>query len=210
MRWLEPQRDKRRSGSWILASASPRRADLLERAGQRFDREGSAVEESLRAGEGSLEFTARLAHDKARDVARRRPGRWVLAADTVVIVDGEPFGKPRDAAHARAMLARLSGRKHEVATAFVLLDSAGRIFAADVVRSEVVFRRLEPADIDSYVQTGEPFDKAGGYAIQGGARRFIQEVNGSFTNVVGLPMAEVEAALRAGGLWIEASTARER
>src|SRR5439155_2797715 len=125
--------------------------------------------------------------DKAHDVARRRPGRWVLAADTVVNVDGEPLGKPRDAAHARAMLARLSGRKHEVATAFVLLDSAGRTFAADVVRSEVVFRRLEPADIDSYVRTGEPFDKAGAYAIQGGARHFVREVNGSFTNVVGLP-----------------------
>jgi septum formation protein len=168
------------------------------------------VEECWRAGEGAVEFAARLAHDKARDVARRRPGRWVLAADTVVIVDGEPFGKPHDAAHAREMLARLSGRKHEVATAFVLLDSAGRTFAADVVRSEVVFRRLEPTDIDSYVLTGEPFGKAGGYAIQGGARRFVREVNGSFTNVVGLPMAEVEAALRAGGLWIEESVARER
>jgi nucleoside triphosphate pyrophosphatase len=210
MRWLEPQRDERRSRRWILASASPRRANLLERAGQRFDREASAVKESFRAGESAVEFAARLAHDKARDVARRRPGRWVLAADTVVIVDGEPFGKPHDAAHARAMLARLSGRKHEVATAFVLLDSAGRTFAADVVRSEVVFRRLEPADIDSYVRTGEPFDKAGAYAIQGGARRFVREVNGSFTNVVGLPMAEVEAALRAGGLWIEASVVRER
>src|SRR5262249_44880727 len=168
---------------------------------QHFDREASAVEECLRAGEGPLEFAARLAYEKARDVAHRRPGHWVLAADTVVIVDGDPFGKPRDAAHTRAMLARLSGRKHEVATAFVLLDPAGRTFAADVVRSEVVFRRLEPADIDSYVRTGEPSDKAGGYAIQGSARRFIQEVNGSFTNVVGLPMAEVEVALRAAGLW---------
>jgi nucleoside triphosphate pyrophosphatase len=210
MRWLEPQRDERRSGRWILASASPRRADLLERAGQRFDCEASAVEESLRAGEGAVEFAARLAHEKASDVSRRRPGRWVLAADTVVIVDGEPFGKPRDAAHARAMLARLSHRTHEVATAFVLLDCEGRTFATGVVRSEVVFRRLEPKDIDSYLQTGEPFDKAGGYAIQGGARAFVREVNGSFTNVVGLPMAEVEAALRAGGLWIEASAACER
>jgi len=210
MRWLEPQRNERRSGRWILASASPRRADLLERAGQRFEREASAVEESPRAEEGALEFAARLARDKAYDVARRRPGRWVLAADTVVIVDGEPLGKPRDAAHARAMLARLSDRRHEVATAFVLLDSAGRTFAADVVRSGVVFRRLEPADVDSYVRTGEPFDKAGGYAIQGAARAFVREVNGSLTNVVGLPMAEVEAALRAGGLWIEASAARER
>jgi septum formation protein len=210
MRWLEPQRNERRSGLWILASASPRRADLLERAGQRFEREASAVEESPRAEEGALEFAARLARDKARDVARRRPGRWVLAADTVVIVDGEPLGKPRDAAHARAMLARLSDRRHEVATAFALLDPAGRTFAVDVVRSEVVFCRLEPADIDSYVRTGEPFDKAGGYAIQGAARAFVREVKGSLTNVVGLPMAEVEAALRSGGLWIETSAARER
>ena len=207
---LEPQRNEHRPERWILASASARRADLLERAGQRFEREASAVEESPRAGEGALEFAARVAHDKARDVAGRRPGHWVLAADTVVIVDGEPLGKPRDAAHARAMLARLSHRRHEVATAFVLLDSAGRTFAAGVVRSEVTFRRVAFADIEAYVRTGEPLDKAGGYAIQGGARAFVRELKGSLTNVIGLPMAEVEAALRAAGLWIEASAACER
>ncbi len=207
---LEPQRNERRSECWILASASPRRVDLLERAGQRFEREASAVDESARAGEGALEFAVRVAHDKAREVAGRRPGRWVLAADTVVIVDGEPLGKPRDATDARAMLARLSDRKHEVATAFVLLDSAGRTFATEVVRSEVTFRRVAFPDIEAYVRTDEPLDKAGGYAIQGGARAFVRELRGSLTNVIGLPMAEVEAALRAAGLWIEAPAACER
>jgi septum formation protein len=151
-----------------------------------------------------------VAHDKAREVAGRRPGRWVLAADTVVVVDGEALGKPRDAKDARAMLARLSDRKHDVATAFVLLDSAGRTFAAEVVRSEVTFRRVAFPDIEAYVRTGEPLDKAGGYAIQGGARAFVRELKGSLTNVIGLPMAEVEAALRAAGLWIEAPAACER
>jgi septum formation protein len=207
---LEPQRNEHRSECWILASASPRRVDLLERAGQRFEREASAVEESPRAGEGALEFAVRVAHDKAREVAGRRPGRWVLAADTVVVVDGEALGKPRDATDARAMLARLSDRKHDVATAFVLLDSAGRTFAAEVVRSEVTFRRVAFPDIEAYVRTGEPLDKAGGYAIQGGARAFVRELKGSLTNVIGLPMAEVEAALRAAGLWIEAPAACER
>jgi nucleoside triphosphate pyrophosphatase len=207
---LEPQRDGHRSESWILASASPRRVDLLERAGQRFEREASAVEESPRTGEGALEFAVRVAHDKARDVAGRHPGRWVLAADTVVIVDGEPLGKPRDATDARVMLARLSDRTHEVVTAFVLLDSAGRTFAAEVVHSEVTFRRVAFPDVEAYVRTGEPLDKAGGYAIQGGARAFVRELKGSLSNVIGLPMAEVEAALRAAGLWIEAPAAGER
>jgi septum formation protein len=177
--------------------------DLLARAGQRFERETSDVEELPRAGEGALEFAARVAHEKARDVSGRRPGRWILAADTVVILDGEPLGKPRDAAHARAMLARLSDRAHEVATAFVLLDPAGEMFTVEIVRSEVVFRRLDAAEIDSYIDSKEPFDKAGGYAIQGGARAFVRELKGSLTNVVGLPMVEVEAALRAVGLWNE-------
>ncbi len=132
----------------------------------------------------------------------RWPARWVLAADTIVIIDGQVLGKPRDAAEAAWMLQRLSGRSHEVATAFVLLDDRGEVFLDRVVRTRMVFRTLEPEGIAAYVAGGEPFDKAGAYAIQGGGVEFVAEVHGSRSNVIGLPMDEVEQALRAAGLWI--------
>ena len=201
MRCLEPQRDHRRPASWILASGSPRRVDLLRAAGQRFEAEASHADEARRSGEGALHFAARVAEEKAREVAARRPGRWVLGADTVVIVDGEALGKPRDGADAIAMLARLSDRAHEVATAFVLLDPRGATLALRVVRSKVVFRRLGAQEIAAYVATGEPLDKAGAYAIQGGAAAFVVSLHGSLSNVIGLPMDEVEETLRQAGLW---------
>jgi septum formation protein len=209
MRCLEPQRDHRRPASWILASGSPRRAELLRAAGQRFEAEPSHVDEARRSGEGALRFAARVAVEKAHEVAARHPGRWVLGADTVVIVDGEALGKPRDGAEAIAMLARLSGRAHEVATAFVLLDPRGATLAQRVVRSKVVFRRLGVQEIAAYVATGEPLDKAGAYAIQGGAAAFVVSLQGSRSNVIGLPMDEVEEALRQAGLWT-AETAHHR
>ena len=119
----------------------------------------------------------------------------------MVIVDGEAFGKPRDAADAARMLQRLSGRGHEVATAFVLLDGLGKVFAARVVRTDVVFRPLDAGEIAAYAATGEPFDKAGAYALQGAGAGFVTELRGSRSNVIGLPMDEVEDALRAAHLW---------
>jgi septum formation protein len=201
MRCLEPQRDHRRPATWILASGSPRRVDLLCAAGQRFEAEASHADEARRSGEDALDFAARVARGKAREVAARRPGRAVLAADTVVIVDGEALGKPRDGADAAAMLARLSDRAHEVATAFVLLDPCGATLVERVVRSQVAFRRLGAQEIAAYVATGEPLDKAGAYAIQGGAAAFVVSLRGSLSNVIGLPMDEVEEALRRAGLW---------
>jgi len=203
MRFLEPQRDHRTPARWILASRSPRRIELLRAAEQQFDVKPSDTDESRRPGEDALTFAARVAREKALAVAARNPGRPVLAADTIVIVDGEPLGKPRDRTHAAAMLASLSGRAHEVATAFVLLDARGTVAQARVVRSEVVFRRLDRDDIQRYVATSEPLDKAGAYAIQGKAAGFVSSLRGSLTNVIGLPMDEVRDALRRAGLWIE-------
>ena len=122
--------------------------------------------------------------------------------DYSAIVDRAPLGKPRDRAEAEAMLARLSGRAHEVVTAFALVEPGGGIFLARAIHSEVVFRTLAAEEIAAYVAGGEPLDKAGAYAIQGGAAAFVTELRGSLSNVIGLPMAEVEAALRAAGLWI--------
>jgi septum formation protein len=188
--------------SWILASASPRRADLLRAAGQRFECFPSRIEEKLHPGESACAFAQRIAHDKAREIFAQRPGRWVLAADTIVIVDGQVLGKPRDGAEASRMLGRLSGRSHVVATAFVLLDERGEVFAERVVKTEVLFRVIDAVEIAAYVASGEPLDKAGAYAVQGGASEFVVEVRGSRSNVIGLPMDEVERALRAAGLWI--------
>ncbi len=201
---LRPQReeiDASAATRWVLASASPRRAALLSAAGQRFEVEPSRVQEAARDGEAAREFAARLAREKALEIAGRRPGRWVLGADTLVIVDGAPLGKPGTASEAATMLRRLSGRVHEVVTAFALVDPARHVFHESAVISEVRFRRLDPAEIDAYVAGGEPLDMAGGYAIQGGAVAFVVELRGSLSNVIGLPMAEVEATLRAAGLW---------
>jgi septum formation protein len=188
--------------NWILASASPRRSELLRAAGQCFECMASGVDETPRPAERAIDFALRIARNKAREISGRRPADWVLAADTVVVVDGQSLGKPRDAADATTMLERLSGRHHEVITAFVLLDGHGEVFVEQVVTTEVVFRPLDESEIATYVSSGEPFDKAGAYAIQGGAAEFVIALHGSHSNVIGLPMDEVESALRSAGLWI--------
>ena len=162
----------------------------------------SRVDETPRSGEQALASAQRIARDKAREVFAQHPGRWVFAADTIVILDGQALGKPVDAADASRMLERLSGRRHEVATAFVLLDERGEVFVERVVKTEVAFRSLDSAEIAAYVASGEPFDKAGAYAVQCGGAKFVAELRGSRSNVIGLPMDEVERALRGAGLWI--------
>ncbi len=187
---------------WILASASPRRRELLARAGQSFEVEPSGFEEDARrSGESAREFALRLARSKGEDVARRRRDRWILAADTIVVAGDHVLGKPRDDREARAMLASLSDREHRVISAFVLLDREGRVFASDAIETTVVFRALSVEEIAAYVATGEARDKAGAYAIQGGAGEFVRSVAGSYSNVVGLPLEAVERALREAGIW---------
>lgn len=183
------------SAHLILASASPRRRELLAASGMPFEVVPSTVPETLMPGESAEAFAQRVAREKAAEVAARYPGHCVLAADTVVIVGGAVLGKPADRAEARRMLAMLSGRVHRVLTAVALIDGAGHL-TETAVDTAVEFRRLEVAEIEAYLDSGEPFDKAGAYAIQGGARQFVSRVCGSDSNVVGLPMKEVLALLR--------------
>lgn len=179
----------------VLASASPRRRDLLSRLGVAFEVVASDVPETPRPGEDPAAFARRAAQDKAGEVARRRPGSWVLAADTVVVADGSIFGKPSNRADACRMLRALSGRVHSVLTAVALTSPAG-VTRTIVVQSAVEFRRLTAAEIDAYVDTDEPYDKAGGYAVQGQASAFVAQVRGSYTNVIGLPVDEVAELFR--------------
>jgi len=148
-----------------------------------------------------------MAREKALDVATRRAQAWILGADTVVVVDDQILGKPRDAADAKRMLLALSGRQHDVFTAFAVVAPERRIFAERIVRTIVRFRSISKAEIDEYVQSREPFGKAGAYAVQGAARAFVAELRGSHSNVVGLPIDEVREVLRGAGVWTEKPTA---
>ena len=182
----------------ILASASPRRVDLLRDAGYDFDVEPADVDESALPGEAPRAYVVRVAALKARTIAAGHPGDVVLAADTTVVIDGEMLAKPADDDDARRMLGRLAGRAHEVLTG-VAVVAAGRERSA-VVATTVRFRPMTAAEIDWYVASGEPRDKAGAYGVQGLASRFVEAVDGSYSNVVGLPVGAVKALLDASGL----------
>ena len=175
---------------FILASAFPRRAELLSSAGYRFAVDSVDVDESLLAGEAPEAYVLRVARAKARAVAARHAkGTIVLAADTSVVIGGEILGKPVHHEDAARMLSRLSGRVHEVLTGVVLVT--GRTELTDVARTRVHFLELSPRDIAWYVETGEPDGKAGAYAIQGRGARFVDWIDGSWSNVVGLPVSTV-------------------
>ena len=182
----------------ILASASPRRAALLREAGYAFQVVPADADESVVGAEGAEAYVRRVALLKARAVQALMPDDVVLAADTTVVVDGEMLAKPKDDDDARRMLARLSGRAHVVLTGVAVVSGAGEMAA--VVSSTVRFRTLTPADLAWYVATGEPADKAGAYAVQGLGGRFVASVEGSYSNVVGLPMDEVTGLLEAAGV----------
>jgi septum formation protein len=177
----------------VLASASPRRAELLRAAGFDFVVDPADVDESVRPGETPEAHVRRLAREKADAGAVRHPGRAVIGADTVVVVDGRILGKPRDAADARGMLEALSGRTHHVFTGVAVARDGALRDAVDV--SAVTMARLSPEEIDEYVASGEPRDKAGAYAIQGRAARFVERLEGSYSGVVGLPVAVVHRLL---------------
>jgi septum formation protein len=185
----------------VLASASPRRADLLREAGIAFQAAPAHIDESEGFGESPEAYVGRLAKEKAEAVWRHRPGSFVLGADTTVVVDDAILAKPADAADAARMLRLLSGRAHRVLTGVCLLGPSGFSRAA-VVSTTVTFGRLSEVDIAWYVATGEPLDKAGAYAVQGGASRFVQRIDGSFSNVVGLPMELVSGWCRAAGIQV--------
>jgi septum formation protein len=183
----------------LLASASPRRHQLLTQAGVRFEAIESGVQEQRMAGEAAAAYALRLAQDKAGAVAARYPAAWVLGADTVVVVGTEVLEKPRDRAHARWMIGLLAGHAHQVITGFALMR-AERLLECQAVTSLVTFRPLSAGEIEAYILTEEPYDKAGAYAVQGQGRSLIEKVEGSLTNVMGLPIEEVMAALARHGI----------
>ena len=186
----------------ILASQSPRRAELLRNAGYTFEVRPADVDERVRAGEPPEEYVKRLAREKALAVLATAPAdAVVLGADTTVVLGGECLGKPVDAADAQQMLARLSGRVHQVMTGVCVAwrkaeERGERVdFEVGVEVTEVKFAAMSGAEIAAYVATGEPMDKAGAYAIQGVASRWIPRIRGCYFNVVGLPVARVSAML---------------
>lgn len=178
----------------VLASASPRRAELLRQAGIPFEVVPADVDEDLHPGEDAEAYVRRVAAAKAAHVAASHPGRSVLGADTTVVLDEEVLGKPGDAAEALSMLGRLSGRSHRVLTGLCLI-TPGRPPQTAVSATTVEFLTLDTAQISAYVATGEPMDKAGAYAIQGGAGRFVRNIDGELANVIGLPISLVKDLL---------------
>ncbi len=196
----------------VLASASPRRQELLRNASIPFEVQPTNIPEVPQPGEAPRAFAERMAREKALAVFRLLPNHLVLGADTIVIVDAEILGKPRDRADAVRMLRLLSGRKHQVTTGVCLLglrprDEKGKIGFEDV-KSETTLVTMDPLgedDIYGYVSTGEPMDKAGAYAIQGRASRWISRIEGDYFNVVGLPVSLVYKMLREHGT-IESKT----
>ena len=179
----------------VLASGSPRRRELLAQAGYRFEVQASSLAESRRPDEDAIRFATRLAREKAEEVfARCSPGAVVLGADTVVVCDGEVMGKPVDAADATRMLLMLSGRTHQVVTGVAVVWSEGSAEVAAEL-TQVTMRTISAQEVSEYVAGGEPMDKAGAYAIQGHAGRWIPRINGCYFNVVGLPLALVTSLL---------------
>jgi septum formation protein len=187
--------------TFILASSSPRRQELLRLLGLPFQVVPSSVQEEALEGEAPEEHVLRLCEAKAREVGLRSPDRWVIAADTVVVIDSVMLGKPRDLEEARRMLERLQGRTHEVYTGLCLLRMRDGRCAKEAVRTEVLFRGLTSREVEWYLRTGEALDKAGAYGIQGLGGALVRKIQGSFSNVVGLPLAELVDLLRDVGAW---------
>jgi septum formation protein len=181
----------------VRASSSPRRADLLKTAGIPFEIRPVEVDERFLAGEKPEQAVARLARAKAEAAGRSEPDAVVLGADTTVVVQGVALGKPADATDAARMLRLLSGRSHNVLTGICLSSGGRRLVHVEDTRVRV--SRLSDAEIAWYVSTGEPFDKAGAYAVQGLASRFIEGIDGSYANVVGLPVELVCRLIAAAG-----------
>lgn len=181
----------------VLASASPRRRELLAKLGITFQVVPSNTDETLFENETPEEHVVRLSRDKAMEVAGRpdQTGRWFIGSDTVVVRDDAVLGKPADAAEAARMLESLSARSHRVISGFAVYDRENDLMISDLVITRVFFKELTSSEIEGYISTGEPFDKAGSYAIQGIGSFMVPKIEGSYTNVVGLPLCEVIAAL---------------
>ncbi len=181
----------------VLASASPRRRELLSQVGIKFQIVPSKADESLLTDETPEAHVVRLSCDKAMEVANRpeQQGRWFIGSDTVVVRDSDILGKPVDAAEAKLMLRRLSGRSHRVISGYAVYDRQTSRTISAAITTKVFFKDLTNREIEGYIASKEPFDKAGSYAIQGLGSFMVPRIEGSYTNVVGLPLCEVIAAL---------------
>lgn len=179
----------------ILASASPRRKQLLEQLGLDFSVEPSKTQENLREDLPPALAAACLAEDKAKNVAKRHREGIVLGADTIVVIDGKILGKPQDRDQAREMLTLLSGRWHFVYTGIAAVDVKSGRKMKDYEESKVKFKNLSPLEIESYIKTGEPMDKAGAYGIQGKGALMVEKIEGCYYNIVGLPLFKLSSLL---------------
>ena len=184
------------SSPFVLASASPRREDLLHSVGLKFKIVPAHVDETYLTGETPRAHVRRLSRDKATVIAEKNPQALVLGADTIVVIDALILGKPKNKKQAREMLQRLSNREHIVFTGFTLLCTDTSLSKTKVVRSAVQFKEITDDEMDWYVNCEEPYDKAGGYAVQGKGAYFIKSIRGSYTNVIGLPLCEVLEELK--------------
>ncbi|MBW2076217.1 MAG: septum formation protein Maf [Deltaproteobacteria bacterium] len=179
----------------VLASRSPRRKELLGQIGIPFESVESGVEEAARSSLLPSEFACRIAALKAESVSHIRPHQWILGADTIVVMENRVFGKPRDIRQCWEMLLSLSGKNHKVITGFCLVDPGGVTVHVEAVTTRVKVKKMSEDEIEAYIKTGEPFGKAGGYAIQAIGSFMIEHIDGSYTNVVGLPVCEVINAM---------------
>ncbi|MDD4241476.1 MAG: Maf family protein [Smithellaceae bacterium] len=180
----------------ILASASPRREELLRSLGLSFTILPAHIDETWQEGETPAAHVKRLAREKAAAMAVKHPQAIVLGADTIVALDGLILGKPKNRKQAREMLQRLSGRTHTVFTGFAIAQKSRGAAKTRVVRSAVRFKVIDPDEMRWYIASAEPYDKAGGYAAQGMGASFIKSIRGSYTNVIGLPVCEVMEELK--------------
>jgi len=185
----------------VLASISPRRKAILTQIGIPFEPVGSMTDETVCTEMRVADFACQMATRKAESVHSTYKNRWIVGADTLVALDKQVFGKPKDAHECHTMLLYLSGRTHRVITGFCVIDPGGRKVHLEAIMTKVKVKELSEFEIEGYIETGEPFGKAGAYAIQGIGSFMIERINGSYTNVVGLPVCEVVRALiRCGAL----------
>lgn len=184
----------------ILASASPRRKEILEKTGLKFRVDESGCEEKKDTGLRPHDLAKFLSREKAREVARRHGNALVIAADTIVVLRGRIFGKPCDKEQAKEMLRVFSGKTHSVITGFTIIDTASKKELSRSIRSKVFFKRLSADEIEAYIRSGEPLDKAGAYGIQGLGAVLIKGIEGDFFNVMGLPLNALAESLKKFGV----------
>jgi septum formation protein len=186
--------------SIVLASESTRRVDILRTLGISFAIIPPDIDETQKKGEGIREFVQRVSYEKAFKVAAHFPDKWIIGADTVVVLKGKVLGKPKNEQDALAMLRTLRGKWHKVITGFCILNLRNKTTYRDVVETRVLVKDLSDDEIARYIGTSEPLGKAGSYAVQGKGGYMVKEIRGSYTNVVGLPICEVAEALLSLGV----------